>query len=72
MKKWLMVVLVCGILMGAAFAENATENVTVYFQDGAMVLLPSEIACDADALAAYCAKYFPGRMKWTRSICWAM
>lgn len=62
MKKWLMVVLLCGILMGAAFAQNATENVKVYFQDGAMVLLPSEIACDADALAAYCAKYFPGRM----------
>ena len=61
MKKWLMIVLACMMLTRFAFAEEAQQNVIVYFQDGSMVLLPAEIANDPQALADYCAKYFPGR-----------
>lgn len=62
MKMWLMLAMMCAVLMGAAFAEEAAqEQVIVYFQDGSMVLLPGAIANDAEALAAYCEKYFPGR-----------
>lgn len=67
MNKWLMIALACMLLMGAAIAEEAPENMVVYFQDGSMVLLPAEIAGDADALAAYCEKYFPGRLYTTDS-----
>lgn len=62
MKKWLMIVLACMMLTGFAFAEEVQQNVIVYFQDGSMVLLPAEIANDPQALADYCANYFPGRM----------
>lgn len=62
MKKWLMIVLACMMLTSGAFAEEAQENVVIYFQDGSMVLLPAEIANDPQALADYCAKYFPGRL----------
>jgi uncharacterized protein YgiM (DUF1202 family) len=65
MKKWLMTALACLLLMGVAFAEEAPANVVVYFQDGSMVLLPAEIANDAEALAAYCEQYFPGRLYTT-------
>lgn len=65
MKKWLLITLACLLLMGAAFAEEAPANVVVYFQDGSMVLLPAAIAGDADALAAYCEQYFPGRLYTT-------
>ena len=62
MKKWLMIVLAFMMLTGFAFAGEAQENVVIYFQDGSMVLLPAEIANDPQALADYCAKYFPGRL----------
>lgn len=62
MKKWLMIVLACMMLTGFVFAEEVQQNVIVYFQDGSMVLLPAEIANDPQALADYCANYFPGRM----------
>ena len=65
MKKWLMTALACLMLVGVAFAEEAPANVVVYFQDGSMVLLPAEIANDAEALAAYCEQYFPGRLYTT-------
>lgn len=67
MKKWLMLALVCLLAAGFAMAEEAPDNVTVYFQDGSMVLLPAEIANDEEALAAYCAQYFPGRLYTTDS-----
>ena len=65
MKKWLMIALAFAMLTGFAVAEEAPAHVTVYFQDGAMVLLPAEIAGDPQALADYCAQYFPGRLYTT-------
>lgn len=63
MKKWLMLALACMMLTAfAAYAEEAPAKVVVYFQDGSMVLLPAEIANDAQALADYCSQYFPGRL----------
>ena len=62
MKKWLLIVLACMVLAACACAEESPANVVVYFQDGSMVLLPAEIATDEAALAAYCEKYFPGRL----------
>lgn len=62
MKKWLMIALACMLLMVPAFAEETPQNVVIYFQDGGMVMLPAEIAGDPQALADYCAQYFPGRM----------
>lgn len=62
MKKWLLIALACVAMLGFAFAEEAPADVIVYFQDGSMVLLPAEVANDAEALADYCEKYFPGRM----------
>lgn len=62
MKKWLAAALALLILTAFAFAEEAAETVVVYFQDGSMVLLPTEIANDPQALADYCDTYFPGRL----------
>lgn len=63
MKHWLRIAaLMMCLLLTAAFAEEAAENVVVYFNDGAKVLLPAEIANDDAKLAEYCDKYFPGRM----------
>ena len=63
MKRWLQIaaLMIC-LLFSTAFAEGAAEDVIVYFQDGAMVLLPSDIANDDQKLADYCRQYFPGRM----------
>lgn len=47
--------------MAAAEPADAPAQVIVYFQDGARVLLPAEIANDPQQLAAYCDMYFPGR-----------
>ncbi len=65
MKKWLMIAFACMMLMASAFAEEMSQDMVIYFQDGGMVLLPSEIAGDPQALAAYCAQYFPGRLYTT-------
>jgi len=65
MKKWLLIIFACILLMASAFAEETLQNVVIYFQDGGMALLPAEIGNDAEALAAYCAQYFPGRMYTT-------
>lgn len=63
MKRWLQVAaMVICLLFSAAFGEEKTGNVIVYFQDGAMVLLPSDIANDDQKVADYCHRYFPGRM----------
>lgn len=63
MKHWLRIaVLTLCLLMTAAFAEDAAENVVIYFNDGAMVLLPAGIADDEQKLADYCNQYFPGRI----------
>lgn len=63
MKRWLRIaaLMIC-LLFSAAFAEERSGDVIVYFQDGAMVLLPSDIADDDQKLADYCQRYFPGRM----------
>ena len=63
MKNWLKIaaVLMC-MLLGIAGAEEAAENVVIYFHDGGMVLLPAEIANDETKLAEYCNTYFPGRL----------
>lgn len=63
MKKWLRItVLMMCLLLTVASAEEAAEKVVIYFQDGAKVLLPAEIANDEQKLAEYCNQYFPGRM----------
>lgn len=63
MKNWLKIAaLMMCLMLSAAFAEETAENVVVYFNDGAKVLLPAEIANDDAKLAEYCDKYFPGRM----------
>lgn len=63
MKRWLRIaVLMLCLLMASALAEEAAENVVIYFNDGAKVLLPAEIANDGQKLADYCNQYFPGRM----------
>lgn len=63
MKRWLRIaVLMLCLLMASAFAEEAAEHVVIYFNDGAKVLLPAEIANDEQKLADYCNQYFPGRM----------
>lgn len=50
------------MIPAAACAEAADASVTVYFQDGSRVLIPTAIGNDPEALAAYCDTYFPGRM----------
>lgn len=63
MKRWLMIaVLMICLMLSCAFAEDAAEHVVVYFTDGAMVLLPDDIANDEQKLAEYCNQYFPGRI----------
>lgn len=62
MKKWLLIVFACMMLAALSSAEEMPQNVVIYFQDGGMVLLPAEIANDPQALADYCAQYFPGRL----------
>ena len=64
MKKLLLAVLLIALLIPAAAetAEDTPQNAVVYFQDGSRVLIPSSIANDPQALADYCATYFPGRM----------
>ena len=63
MMRWLKIaVMMMCLLMTAAFAEETAEKVVIYFQDGSRVLLPAEIANDAQKLDAYCAEYFPGRL----------
>ena len=66
MKKMMLAgLLVMALLLSAAaIAETAetAENAVVYFQDGSRVLIPASIANDPQALADYCAMYFPGRV----------
>ena len=63
MKHWLRVAaLMMCLLLSAALAEETAENTVIYFNDGARVLLPADIAADGQKLAEYCDKYFPGRM----------
>lgn len=67
MKKLLITaLLLLALLIPAAAAaetsEEVADNIVVYFQDGSRVLLPASIANDPQALADYCATYFPGRM----------
>lgn len=63
MKHWLRIAaLMMCLLLSAAFAEETAENTVIYFNDGAMVLLPADIANDGQKLAEYCNQYFPGRM----------
>lgn len=62
MRKWLILaMLVMCLVFSCAYAENATDKVIIYFQDGSMVLLPAEISEDEQKLADYCNQYFPGR-----------
>lgn len=66
MKNWLRIVmLVICLLMAAALAEapaaDEAQKVVIYFKDGSKVLLPAEIANDAQKLSDYCNTYFPGR-----------
>ena len=63
MKHWLRIAaLMLCLLLSATLAEETAENTVIYFNDGAMVLLPADIANDGQKLAEYCDKYFPGRM----------
>lgn len=63
MKHWLRIaVLMMCLLLTGAFAEETAERVIVYFNDGAMVLLPADIANDEEKLAEYCHQYFPDRL----------
>jgi len=62
MKHWLRIAaLMLCLLLSAALAEETAENTVIYFNDGARVLLPADIAADGQKLAEYCDKYFPGR-----------
>lgn len=62
MKRWLSAaVLMLCLLTAFVFAEEAAENVVIYFNDGSKVLLPAEITDDEQKLAEYCNQYFPGR-----------
>ena len=63
MKHWLRIAaLMMCLLLTAAFAEETAKNVVIYFNDGAMVLLPADIANDEQKLTEYCNQYFPDRM----------
>lgn len=60
MKMLLKLVLMC-LMLALSFAALAEETAIVYFHDGSMVMIPSDIANDPEKLSEYCAKYFPGR-----------
>ena len=60
MKMLFKLVLMC-MLLTLPFAALAEDTSIVYFHDGSMVMIPSEIANDPVRLSEYCEKYFPGR-----------
>ena len=60
MKNFLKLALIC-LMLSLPLAAVAEETAIVYFHDGSMVMLPTEIANDPEKLSEYCNTYFPGR-----------